>query len=290
MVRRVISMRWWLAVAGTVLAFGGAALASALSPSEYRATAVLVVGRANAPLEPRRIGAELTDSVAQLLDSNLIAANVIANLRLHDTTPSLLRRVHSRAETPGLVRVDATAETALAAEQIVQEITLIFPRIVRARFTGANALRATVWDPARVVQHPDRGWRTSMSAAAGASVLLWLVAAAAWRRPRLRSPKPRTTPKAAAPSPAAEPTAVQPPAPGPDPVAAAPAPNGSHGFNLSELESLVDGARERFPDRFDEWQAYVFYLRDHAEIDGTLPANFDPLVEDVFAELLTGRR
>ena len=66
--------------------------------------------------------------------------------------------------------------------------------------------------------------------------------------------------------------------------------NGVSAFNLSELESLVDASRDRYPDRYDEWQAYVFYLRDHAEIDGSLPSNFHPLVEDVFAELLTGRR
>ena len=57
-----------------------------------------------------------------------------------------------------------------------------------------------------------------------------------------------------------------------------------------ELESRVDAARERFPDRVDEWHAYVFYLRDYAAADGTLPASFEPLVEDVFAELLTAPR
>jgi hypothetical protein len=295
----VISMRWWLALAGTVLAFGGAALASALSPSDYRATAVLVVGRGDAPLEPGRVGAALTESVAKLLDSNLIAADVIANLRLRESTQSLLRRVEASAVTPGLVRVGATDTTALRAEQIVQEITLIFPRIVRARFTGKNALRATVWDPARVVQHPDPGWGTSMGAAAGASAFLWLLAIVApFRRPALRLPKPRPKLRRApeAPTrPAPEPASNSPllePVGGSEEVAediAVAPPNGTFGFNLAQLESLVDAARERYPDRFDEWQAYVFYLRDHAEIDGSLPPNFHPLVEDVFAELLTGR-
>jgi hypothetical protein len=306
MVRRVIRLRWWLAAAGTLLAFGGSALASGLSSSDYRAEAVLVVGRGDAPLEPGRINAALTGSVARLLDSNLIAADVIANLRLRESTQALLRRVEARPVAPGLVRVGATDKTALAAEQIVQEITLVFPRLVSARFTGDRALRAKVWDPARVVGRTDRGWSESMGAAAAASAALCLLAWAPWRRARARLGRRRPArepasntvlqaepaPETAAPAriPAAEPpsnTVLQAEAR----VAEAYTPaNGTRGFNLGELESLVDAARERFPDRVDEWQAYVFYLRDHADIDGSLPENFRPLVEDVFADLLTTRR
>ena len=306
MVRRVISMRWWLALAGTVLAFGGAALASGLSPAHYRATAVLVVGRENASLEPRRIGAPLTASVAKLVESNLIAADVIANLRLHESTQALLRHVDARAVDPGLVRVTATEKTALAAEQIVQEITLVFPRLVSARFTGTRALRAKVWDPAHVVGRTDRGWSESMAAAGAASAVLWLLAWGPWRRARRRLPEPRAAPEPASNTvfhaePATEAAATA-SIPAPEPPsdtasqaqprtaeATAPA-NGARGLNLGELESLVDTARERFPDRVDEWHAYVFYLRDHADSDGSLPENFRPLVEDVFADLLTTPR
>jgi hypothetical protein len=311
MVRRVISVRWWLAAAGTALAFGGGALAAGLSPADYRAKAALVVGRGDAPLQPGQLNGSLTDSVAKLLDSNLIAADVIANLRLHETTQSLLRRVDSGAAAPGLVWVTSTDKAALRAEQIAQEITLIFPRLVRARFTGENSLRATVWDPARVVDRPSRDWGTSMAAAAAASAFLWLLAAAGRPLVRLRLPKahvasnpPSNTvlqagPGAAHESPAGFPAPegssdtvlqAQPgDASSAGPRAGAPA-NGVRGFNLGELESLVEGARERFPERVDEWQAYVFFLRDHAEIDGSLPANFHQLVADVFAELLTPRR
>ena len=306
MVRRVTRLRWWLAAAGTVLAFGGAALASGLSATDYRAEAVLVVGRGDAPLEPGRVNAALTGSVAKLLDSNLIAADVIANLRLRESPEALLRHVDARAVAPGLVRVSATEKSALRAEQIVQEITLVFPRLVSARFSGNRALRAKVWDPARVVGRAARGWGESMAAAAAASALLWLLAWVPWRRVRLHLAQPPAAPatpsntvlqgetaavtEAATRVPAREPpsnTVLQAEAR----VAEAYTPaNGTRGFNLGELESLVDAARERFPDRVDEWDAYVFYLRDHAGIDGSLPENFRPLVEDVFSQLLTGRR
>lgn len=55
---------------------------------------------------------------------------------------------------------------------------------------------------------------------------------------------------------------------------------------LSALERLVAERGAAFPDRLDEWQAYLFHLRSHASNEGALPASFDALVEEVFGELL----
>ena len=44
-------------------------------------------------------------------------------------------------------------------------------------------------------------------------------------------------------------------------------------------------ARE-FPDRAEEWTSYLFFLRDYAAPDGTLPDSFDALISDTFADLL----
>jgi hypothetical protein len=291
MVRRV---KWWLAVAGTIAAFGGAALASASTSTQHYAEAELVVVRGGGPLTPGRLNDAATKSVAKLLDSNLIAADVVANLHLREQPEAVRRRIRSRAVAPGLLRVRVSDAQALRAQQVAQEVTLVFPQLVSARFTGRGALRAKIWDPAHDAGTSSRGWGESMGAATGASVLLWLLVLAPRRR-RQRSPQPTRPPPLPAPEPnptsntvlqatvgTEEPAVPEVP---PEPVAA----NGSH-YNLVELESLVAHARERFPDRADEWQAYVFYLRDYASADGTLPANFHPLVEDVFSELLTGRR
>jgi capsular polysaccharide biosynthesis protein len=77
------------------------------------------------------------------------------------------------------------------------------------------------------------------------------------------------------------------PEPKPEPVAPAaaePARTGS--WRLDELESLVRRRSADFPDRVDEWNSYIFFLRDHAEMDGRLPSNFDSLVAEVFEPLL----
>jgi hypothetical protein len=57
-------------------------------------------------------------------------------------------------------------------------------------------------------------------------------------------------------------------------------------WDLATLEQLVDEGGSRHPDRADEWRYYLLYLRGHSTPDGRLPASFDWLVAEVFAELL----
>ena len=75
------------------------------------------------------------------------------------------------------------------------------------------------------------------------------------------------TPSSAAP-------AVSPPAPG------------AGEWNLEQLERLVAQRGAAHPDRVDEWKGYLLYLRDYAAPDGSLSANFDSLVWEVFEDLL----
>ena len=57
-------------------------------------------------------------------------------------------------------------------------------------------------------------------------------------------------------------------------------------WNLTVLERLVEERGGEFPERIDEWASYLFFLRDYAEPDGSVPASFDWLIEDEFAELV----
>jgi len=78
------------------------------------------------------------------------------------------------------------------------------------------------------------------------------------------------------------------PEPEPEPELAVPAellgPAGA--WNVVALERLVDKRGSEFPDRVEEWQAYLFFLREHASMEGTLPPSFDALVDEAFHELL----
>ncbi len=78
------------------------------------------------------------------------------------------------------------------------------------------------------------------------------------------------------------------PEPEPEPELVAPAvllgPAGA--WNVVTLERLVAERGSEFPERVEEWRSYLFYLREHASLEGALPQSFDALVDDTFHELL----
>ena len=84
-----------------------------------------------------------------------------------------------------------------------------------------------------------------------------------------------------------------PPVPEPEPVSA-PAPEARPAlraragtWNLSDLQRAVDAhIGSVTPDEADNWRAYLYFIREHASADGTLPRSLDPLIADVFAEIL----
>jgi hypothetical protein len=81
-----------------------------------------------------------------------------------------------------------------------------------------------------------------------------------------------------APAPAPEPE------PEPEPVAPMPQPAPTGAWTLEQLEHYINTERSGSPDRVEEWETYLFFLRQHAAIDGTLPASFDSLIADVYGD------
>jgi len=74
--------------------------------------------------------------------------------------------------------------------------------------------------------------------------------------------------------------------PSPHPQPEQPEPAADAGWSLEALTRLVEESADEFPDRVDEWRYTLFYLRNEARVDGSLPRKFDALVEDCFGELL----
>jgi hypothetical protein len=84
-----------------------------------------------------------------------------------------------------------------------------------------------------------------------------------------------------------EPKPVPEPAPAPaQPAATAAAPSAVGGWNINELQHAVDSQTEAAPDMQEQWRTYLFFLREHAAIDGSLPSQFDGLIDDVFGDLI----
>jgi hypothetical protein len=59
-------------------------------------------------------------------------------------------------------------------------------------------------------------------------------------------------------------------------------------WNLRTLRRLVEKRLPEFPERADEWRAYLDIL-DQQQVDGLLPPSFDGLVREVFAPILDAR-
>ena len=76
------------------------------------------------------------------------------------------------------------------------------------------------------------------------------------------------------------------PEPSPEPVGAP----RSGGWNLNDLQHAVDSAGEASVEQAEEWNTYLYFLRGHAAVDGSLPAQFDGLVEDVFRTVVDRAR
>jgi hypothetical protein len=85
---------------------------------------------------------------------------------------------------------------------------------------------------------------------------------------------------AAPPEPAPEPE------PEPEQQPQPPAPRAG-GWTLQALQTLTADRTHAGASaaQQEEWSTYLFLLREHAAADGTLPASFDGLVNDVFGPL-----
>ena len=89
--------------------------------------------------------------------------------------------------------------------------------------------------------------------------------------------------------------AAAPPPPAPEPVSvpqvetepALPPRTGT--WNLTELQAAVDAYADPTPEQAENWRTYLYFVREHASPDGTLPRSLDPLIADVFAEIVHRR-
>jgi capsular polysaccharide biosynthesis protein len=85
------------------------------------------------------------------------------------------------------------------------------------------------------------------------------------------------------PAPSLEPVIVPEPEVTPVPVATVVGRVGA--WNVNDLQRAVDARTGVAPEQADEWRTYLFFLREHAGSDGSLPSQFDSLIADVFGDV-----
>lgn len=318
-----MKLPWWSAVlAATAVGAGIGAAVAAAGDVTYKAEAKVVVQSTRGP----EIVRPLLPNVRELATSSLLAGNVDSTLRLPGSPDDLRKRLRASVAPGSQVIVVAVSDSGRdRARQIAQEAAVVLTQLVQARFR-TPPLSATVLDPAHVVATHGRHFLRDALIGAAIGLVVSCAAVAAMRKGVVIAPAPtdeklakrerqleeridlvtkreRALAKRAgdlarrereidrrerAPA-----EAMPPPAPEPAPAPAAPAAASvaverrAGRWNLNDLERVVAECSTNAPaDRVEEWRTYVFFLRDHADIDGSLPASFDSLVEDVFADLV----
>ncbi len=292
---------------------------TALRPDVHRARTTIVIESRGALAQKQPAGEDAAATMAELARSNIVAASVVRNLRLDVSPSGLLERVAVHRRHGALLVVEVDERDAARAQREAQELALVFSQLVHDRYAerkdgaGNQALRATVFDPAhvlsgRVAPHPVRNglFGALLGLVLGLGALRPRPLREAVRRvrlPRLSLPAPAPPLSAPGPEPAPEPEPeptpeAEPelmPEPEPEPQPARPATPGvleprTGVWSLPALEAAVARHRGEQPGSSGEWEAYLLFLRDHADVDGFLPQSFDALVLDVFADLIARER
>lgn len=298
-----------------------AVVVALLEPTRYRAETTVVVGKTPRQPTPQDLSGMRT--LRELGRSDIVLRAAVNDLKLDVSPQQLAGRVRVRApEGTSLLVISADAGSRDEAEKLTQEIGLVFtqlaterfPKLQASLFGSAHAL------PGRVSPH----WGRDLVAGALVGGLLALLAPAAlepaalesWARrppaPRIR--RERTPAPLRRPEPAAEPELAPEQEPGPEPERAAvpdpepdpePAPEPvpeplaedpepvlqprPGEWNVRALARLVERRAADAPERAEEWRAFLPALAGQADSSGLLPRHLDPLVREVFDELLDPR-
>jgi hypothetical protein len=67
-------------------------------------------------------------------------------------------------------------------------------------------------------------------------------------------------------------------------------PRGSRRWGLWELDRLVEDYGDVDPTRMEERRAVLYFLRDHAALDGSIPPEFEAVVLETFGDLIDAER
>jgi hypothetical protein len=178
----------------------------------------------------------------------------------------------------------AARESALAARERDLRAALEELRAAKAAPAAqAAAAPATVDDSELTRREEKLGERIARVTAREVELARRAAALAMREREFDARPEPEPEPE---PVPEPEPEPEPAPAPEPPPAAAAVRTDRNGHYNLVTLEGLVEHHSREFPDRAEEWTSYLFFLRDYAAPDGSLPDSFDALISDTFSDVL----
>jgi capsular polysaccharide biosynthesis protein/Mrp family chromosome partitioning ATPase len=200
---RALRRHAWLIGLCVVGALGAAALFLATQHSVYRASMKILVGQGGGQFQPTNPGAfdPFTQTMADLLKSDVVATKVISDLNLQLTPRGLLSHlaVSTKPQTAVLgVSYDSTDRGA--AVVILRQTGRVFARLVSQRLGGQTAGRGgaattgpvsvTTFDPAHLEEgrvSPRRSWTFGLAALFALLIGTGLALARETMKPRIDS-------------------------------------------------------------------------------------------------------
>jgi succinoglycan biosynthesis transport protein ExoP len=165
----VVRRRKWIVILTTALAIGAAVAVSVTQKKMYEATTKVVVGQGNSlfPTTVANAVQPYTATMADLVESNLVAERVISNLGLHTTPEKFLERMSvSINPQTAVMQIAVKNHDKALAVRITRQVGTVFHNLVRERFGKTPAapttpgtapqqpLTATIFDPAHAEPQP----------------------------------------------------------------------------------------------------------------------------------------
>ncbi len=177
----VLRRRWLLVIVVTALAAAVAAVVTLVREPIHRAETKLIVTQTAGTSQ-----ATFARTMRELVLSNIVAQNIIQDLRLTTSSGDMLDKLSVDADSASsVITIRADDPSRARAQQIAQEAALVFTQLVRQRFAelgvdpaGSAGPSITVFDPAHVLPgqvEPDAARDIGIGAALG--LLLGLLAA-----------------------------------------------------------------------------------------------------------------
>ena len=285
----------WPVLAKLALTGAGAGLAAGLLVAMLLVlgrTGRLRAGAGEAPYD-RGVSDRLVDRLEQRVNERIAAleaererlsareAGLATREREVSAKLDELRAALAAAPLPAVMlpSLPAAAPDQAAAEALAAREAALQARIAELtqREIGLARRAAEIAERERAAQE-----RSEQLALRAAELEAQHEAAERAERAAVPAPVPEPVPEPV-PAQAAPPRILQPP-----PPQAAPAggEETTGAWNLMVLERLVNDRGDEFPDRRDEWSSYLYFLREYAAPDGTVPSSFDWLIQDTFSELV----
>jgi len=163
----VLRRNAWLVALVVLIALGSASLVVFTQDSVYRASMQIVVGQAGGDVQPVIGSTPLTQTMSNLLESDVLATNVIQNLDLNTTPEKLIKDLHVAAQPDSAVlEVSYDSTDSEQAQAVLEEVASVYTKLVDQKlgissgsggFQGGSAapsIFATVFDPPHIEPNP----------------------------------------------------------------------------------------------------------------------------------------